>query len=135
MATETVPTRVAPGSSAPQRASVPPYFSSDNWRTIVFTLAAIPMGALSAVAAWALYHLVMIFTGLAFYGTFTLKTPIYPPTEGLGIRALIIPVAGALIVGLMARYGTDRIRGHGIPEAMEAVLTQGSRISAKVAIF
>ena len=135
MATETAPARVASASGTPVRGSAPSYFSSDIWRTIIFTLAAIPMGVISAVVAWALYHLIMIFTGLAFYGVFTLKTPVYPPTEGLGIKALIIPVAGALIVGLMARYGTDRIRGHGIPEAMEAVLTQGSRISAKVAIF
>ncbi len=135
MATKTAPTLVAPASRVPTRASAQSYFSSDVWRTIVFTLAAIPIGVISAVVAWALYHLIMIFTGLAFYGVFTLKTPIYPPTSGMGIKALIIPVAGALIVGLMARYGTDRIRGHGIPEAMEAVLTQGSRISAKVAFF
>lgn len=135
MATETAPAPVAPATKARRQASASSYFSSDIWRAIIFTLVAIPMGALSAVVAWALYHLIMIFTGLAFYGVFTLKTPIYPPAEGLGIRALIIPVAGALIVGLMARYGTDRIRGHGIPEAMEAVLANGSRISAKVALF
>lgn len=135
MATETAPAQATPASQLSKRASASLFFSSDNWRTILFTLAAIPMGIIGAVAAWALYHLIMIFTGLAFYGIFTLKTPIYPPTVGLGVRALIIPVAGALIVGLMARYGTDRIRGHGIPEAMEAVLTNGSRISARVAIF
>ncbi len=111
------------------------FFSGDNRHVMLFTLAAIPMGAIGAVTAWALYHLINIFTGLAFYGKFTLQTPVYPPTEGLGARALVIPVAGALAVGLMARYGTSRIRGHGIPEAMEAVLTNGSRISAKVAIF
>ena len=112
-----------------------PVRRSDVRQIIIFSLAAIPMGVIGALAAWLLYHLINIITGLAFYGKLMLQTPIYPPDHGLGIRALIIPVAGALIVGVMARYGTDRIRGHGIPEAMEAVLTQESRISLRVAIF
>ncbi len=107
----------------------------DVRQTIIFSFAAIPMGVIGAVCAWLLYHLISIITGFAFYGRLILKTPVYPPTSGLGIRALIIPVAGALVVGVMARYGTDRIRGHGIPEAMEAVLAKESRISLKVAIF
>lgn len=107
----------------------------DVRQLIAFSIAAVPMGVIGALSAWLLYHLINIITGLAFYGRFTLQSPIYPPTQGLGIRALIIPVVGALIVGVMARYGTDRIRGHGIPEAMEAVLTQESRVSSRVAIF
>ncbi|HET9110459.1 MAG TPA: chloride channel protein [Ktedonobacterales bacterium] len=107
----------------------------DVRQIIVFSLAAIPMGVIGAVCAWALYHLINIFTGLAFYGKLMLQTPVYPPAHGLGIKALIIPVVGALLVGVMARYGTDRIRGHGIPEAMEAVLAKESRINLKVAIF
>lgn len=107
----------------------------DVRQTIIFSLAAVPMGVIGAICAWLLYHLINIITGLAFYGKLEFQTPIYPPSSGLGIRALIIPVAGALIVGVMARYGTDRIRGHGIPEAMEAVLAKESRINLKVAIF
>ena len=126
----------AASRTAISRPSVSSYFKSDIGRTSLLMLAAIPMGLMGAAIAWLLYHLIMIFTGLAFYGKFTLQAPIYPPTDGrLGVLVVIIPVVGALLVGLMARYGTDRIRGHGIPEAMEAVLTQGSRISAKVAIF
>ena len=112
-----------------------PVRQRDVRQIITFSLAAIPMGVIGALAAWALYHLIMIITGFAFYGRLILRTPIYPPDHGVGIGALIIPVAGALVVGVMARYGTDRIRGHGIPEAMEAVVTQGSRISLRVAIF
>ena len=107
----------------------------DVRQMIVFSLAAIPMGVIGAICAWALYHLINIITGLAFYGKLMLQTPVYPPDHGLGLKALIIPVVGALIVGVMARYGTDRIRGHGIPEAMEAVLAKESRINLKVAIF
>ncbi len=112
-----------------------PIRRGDVRQTIIFSFAAIPMGVIGAFCAWLLYHLINIITGFAFYGKLMLQTPVYPPTHGLGIMALIIPVAGALVVGVMARYGTDRIRGHGIPEAMEAVLTQESRISSRVAIF
>jgi H+/Cl- antiporter ClcA/CBS domain-containing protein len=107
----------------------------DVRQTIIFSLAAVPMGVIGALCAWLLYHLINIITGFAFYGKLMLQTPVYPPTSGLGIKALLIPVAGALVVGVMARYGTDRIRGHGIPEAMEAVLAKESRINLKVAIF
>ena len=49
--------------------------------------------------------------------------------------ALFVPVVGGLIVGLMARFGSDKIRGHGIPEALESILIHGARISPRVAIF
>ena len=48
---------------------------------------------------------------------------------------IFVPVVGGLIVGLMARYGSDRIRGHGIPEALEAILIGSSRMSPKVAVL
>src|SRR2546428_8397215 len=53
----------------------------------------------------------------------------------LGVWALLVPIVGGLIVGLMARYGSERIRGHGIPEAMEAILIGQSRMSPKVAVL
>ena len=93
------------------------------------------MGILGAISAWLLYHLINIFTGIAFYHRFTTQSPLYPPPHGLGIMALVIPVLGALLVGVMAKFGTDRIRGHGIPEAMEAVLKNKSRVGVRVAIF
>ena len=58
-----------------------------------------------------------------------------PEQSHLGYWVIVIPVIGGLIVGLMAKYGSDKIKGHGIPEAMEAVLTSRSRIEAKVAIL
>ena len=54
-----------------------------------------------------------------------------PPTNTLGVAAVLVPVVGGLIIGLMARYGSERIRGHGIPEAMEAILIGRSRMSAE----
>ena len=102
---------------------------------VIFSCFAVAMGILGAVSAWLLYHLINIFTGFAYFHRFTTKSPLYPPAHGLGIMALIIPIIGGLLVGVMAKYGTDRIRGHGIPEAMEAVLKNKSRVGVRVAIF
>ena len=106
-----------------------------NRQLIVFSFWGVALGIIGAVTAWALYHLINIFTGLAWFRTFTLATPLYPPPQGIGLMTIVIPIIGALIVGVMAKYGTDRIRGHGIPEAMEAVLRQKSRVSVRVAFF
>src|SRR5213594_4194703 len=48
---------------------------------------------------------------------------------------MVVPIIGGLIIGLMARYGSERIRGHGIPEAIEAILLNGSRVEPKVAVL
>ena len=53
----------------------------------------------------------------------------------MGLAAVLVPVVGSLIVGLMARYGSEKIRGHGIPEAIEAILLGRSRLDLKVAIL
>jgi H+/Cl- antiporter ClcA/CBS domain-containing protein len=58
-----------------------------------------------------------------------------PAGNQLGIYSVLVPVAGALIIGVMARYGSERIRGHGIPEAIEAILINGSRVEPKVALL
>lgn len=107
----------------------------ESRRLILFSAFGALMGVIGAVSAWVLYHLIMIFTGIAFYHTFTLQTPLYPPTESIGAAAIIVPVIGGLIVGVIAKYGSDRIKGHGIPEAMEAVLRHKARVSPRIAIF
>jgi H+/Cl- antiporter ClcA len=48
---------------------------------------------------------------------------------------IAIPVVGSLIIGLMARFGSEKIRGHGIPEAIEAILIGRSQIEPKVALL
>src|SRR6202158_6125749 len=58
-----------------------------------------------------------------------------PAGNHLGVYSVLVPVAGALIIGVMARYGSDRIRGHGIPEAIEAILISGSRVEPLVALL
>ena len=108
-------------------------FSAD-WRLLILIAIAPVIGTVGAAAAWTLLHLIALFTNIAYYGRFSAA---HATIEGnsLGLFAVLIPVAGCLIIGIMARYGSEKIRGHGIPEAMEAILIGRSRISAKVAVL
>src|SRR5205807_4057932 len=64
------------------------------------------------------------------------RTTLVPPAGNqLGALEVLVPIGGALVIGLMARYGSDRIRGHGIPEAIEAILMRGSLVEPKVAVL
>ncbi|MEO7002498.1 MAG: chloride channel protein [Ktedonobacterales bacterium] len=115
--------------------SLAPWRQAEARSILRLSLVGALMGVIGAVIAWMLYHLIMIVTSLAFYQRFSLRTPLYPPTGQVNFLIVLIPVVGGLLVGLMARYGTDRIRGHGIPEAMESVLTNKSLVSPRIAIF
>jgi H+/Cl- antiporter ClcA len=92
---------------------------------------AIVIGLLAAVVARVLTALIGLVTNLAFYGRWSLAFT-SPAGNHLGLAVIIIPVIGAVIVGFMARYGSAAIRGHGIPEAMEQVLLNESRIPARI---
>jgi len=107
---------------------------SVQWRVLKITALAVPIGALAAVAALILLRLISFFTNVFYFGRFTTAAN-SPGHNHLGWLAVFVPVAGAIIVGLMARYGSDRIRGHGIPEAIESILLNGSRIEPKVAVL
>jgi hypothetical protein len=98
---------------------------------------AVGIGSLCAIVAWVLQRLIFFFTNLFYYQeiSFQHHLELYKRAEALGVLAIIIPVLGGLIVGLMARYGSERIRGHGIPEALEAILIGRSRMSPKVAVL
>src|SRR4030081_682650 len=96
-------------------------------------LAAI-VGMIAGVVAFLLYNLIGLFTNLAFYHVWSFHFR-SPAGNQLGAWAIVIPVVGGIIVGFMAKYGSSKIKGHGIPEAMEAVITSKSRIEAKVAIL
>ena len=95
---------------------------------------AIVIGAVSAFVAWALVWLINATTNLAFYqrlsGGFR-----SPAAHHLGVLVILVPVAGGLVIGLMARFGSEKIRGHGIPEALEAILFGRSRMEVKVALL
>jgi H+/Cl- antiporter ClcA len=101
---------------------------------LLLILLALPIGAIGAVVAKALIWLIAVITNFVFFQHYS--TTLVPLTHHtLGAWVIAAPVAGALLIGLMARYGSERIRGHGIPEALEAILLGRSLIDAKVAIL
>ncbi len=107
---------------------------SATWRVLPISAVAIAIGALSAVVALALLRLIGLFTNLFFFQRLSTEMT-SPAGHHLGPLVVLVPVAGALIIGFMARYGSDRIRGHGIPEAIEAILLKGGRVEPKVALL
>lgn len=103
-------------------------------RVILISLMAIGIGIISAFVALILLRLIGLFTNLFFFGRWSTAL-VSPAGNKLGVFEIVVPVIGALVIGIMARYGSERIRGHGIPEAIEAILINGSKISPKVAIL
>src|SRR5512140_2515910 len=108
-------------------------FSQDR-RILRLSAMALIIGAVSAYIAAALVWLIGLITNLTFYqrlsGAF-----VSPDGNHLGLWVIVMPAIGGLIIGLMARYGSDKIRGHGIPEALEAILVGRSKMDVKVAIL
>jgi H+/Cl- antiporter ClcA/CBS domain-containing protein len=107
---------------------------STNRRVLLLSAMSLVIGAFSALVAYVLIWLIAAITNLAFYHRFS-AAPAIPQGNHLGYWVVLVPVVGALIIGLMARFGSEKIRGHGIPEALEAILLGRSRISPKVAIL
>ncbi len=108
-------------------------FTADS-RLLALTAAAVVIGAISAVVAYALAWLIGGITNLVYYHRLS-SALVSPEHNLLGWWAVPIPIVGGLIVGLMARYGSEKIRGHGIPEAMEAILVGESRMEPRVAVL
>ena len=107
---------------------------SAGYRIGFISLLAAAIGILAGFIAYILYDLIGLFTNLAYYHEWSFHFR-SPENTSLGLWIIAIPVIGGVIVGFMAKYGSPKIKGHGIPEAMEAVLTSRSRIEAKVAIL
>ena len=104
-------------------------------RVLRISLLAVVIGLASSVIAFLLLRLIGFFTNLFFFQTLSFSTDTSPATSTLVIFVLVVPVVGGLIIGLMAKYGSDRIRGHGIPEAIEAILLNGSKVQPKIALL
>jgi H+/Cl- antiporter ClcA/CBS domain-containing protein len=131
-----------PGPAAlDETAAAPPSEAGDrladfstNRRVLLLSAMAMVVGVIGALVADALLWLIAAITNLAFYQRLS-AGPALPQGNHLGWWVVAVPVAGALIIGLMARYGSEKIRGHGIPEALEAILLGRSRIQLKVALL
>jgi CIC family chloride channel protein len=103
-------------------------------RIIPISLLAIVIGVLSTFVALALLRLIGLFTNLFYFQRWSTAL-VTPSSNHMGSYAVLVPVAGAVVIGLMARYGSEKIRGHGIPEAIESILLNGSRVQPRLAIL
>jgi len=108
-------------------------FSGDARLLQIGAMAAF-IGMLSTGTAWLLLKAISLFTNLFFFQSLS-TAPQSPAAHALGAWVIVVPVIGALVIGLIARYGSEQIRGHGIPEAIEAILFKRSAMSPKVAVL
>lgn len=108
-------------------------FSLDWWAWRVLALSVL-VGAVSAGVALGLLDLIGLFTHLFYYGRPGAGL-VQPSTARLGALTVFIPIAGGLVIGAMAYWGSERIRGHGIPEAMETILVGGSKVEPRLAVL
>src|ERR1043165_5554402 len=103
-------------------------------RVWLLSAVALVVGTGAAGLAVALLRCIALATNLFYYHRISCQT-VSPAGRPLGLAMPFVPVVGGLIVGFMARYGSDKIRGHGIPEAIEAILFGKSRMSPKIALL
>lgn len=105
-----------------------------TWRVLPITGLALVIGVVAAYVAVALLKLISFFTNIFFFHRWSAAAA-SPGNAHLGAWVIAVPVVGGLIVGLMARFGSDKIRGHGIPEAIEAILLRGAKVEPKLALL
>jgi chloride channel protein, CIC family len=116
--------------ATPVHQALPPV----SFRPVLVSFLAAGIGVVAGFVAYALYKLIGLFTNLFFFHRWSTDFTSVG-LHHLGAWVILVPVVGGLIVGVMAKYGTPKIKGHGIPEAMEAVLVNRSRIAPRVAIL
>jgi CIC family chloride channel protein len=130
MSTPNHPTGSGPNRTAATIDSLPPA----QFRMLLVSVLAAAIGLVAGIIAFILYKLIGLFTNLFFFHRWSTDFS-SAQHNNLGWLVIVVPVIGGLIVGVMAKYGTSKIKGHGIPEAMEAVLFNRSRIAPRVAIL
>ena len=114
-------------------------YSADSRMLVISALAGV-LGAISSVAAWALLELIALFTNIFYFHRWSF-TDVDPWQSGIHWYRLntwwsvLAPVTGGLIVGLVARYLSPRVRGHGMPEAVETIVFGGGRVQPRVAVL
>src|SRR5579883_3353778 len=118
---------VAPSLDEVVEMDVPSERASFDKRALYVSAACMLLATFAVFIAQALQALIALCTNISFFGRWSIL-PTSPADNSLGLFVLVVPVIGGLVVGVMARYGSSGIRGHGIPEAMENVLVNESRI-------
>lgn len=111
-----------------------PIGPESNYRLGVMAVLAGVIGVLTGIIAFLIYRFIGFLVNLFFYRRISFEF-VTPPNAGLPVWVILIPAFGGLVVGLMARYGSPRIRGHGIPEAMEAVWDNDSQVKPRVMLL
>jgi H+/Cl- antiporter ClcA/CBS domain-containing protein len=126
--------RTTVGTAAPRDLAHLGDFTASR-RMLLVAAVALPIGAVSACVAWALLRLIGLITNLVFYER--VDTTLVAPGRGHHNPAVVLfaPIVGGLVIGLLARYGSEKIRGHGMPEAIEAILLGGSKVQPRVALL
>src|SRR3569833_1425962 len=122
---------VAPSLGPTHDAAQVPFDRPVDARVARLTALSILIAIVAGFIAQVLVRLIGLITNISFYGRLS-SDFVSPADNHLGWIAVLVPVVGGLVVGLMARYGSKAIRGHGIPEAMEQVLTNQSRIPKRM---
>ncbi len=115
-----------------RRVESPPPAALIDRRVLLFSVIAALLGMVSAFVAQAMLALIGLITNVSFHQHFAFNKQASPIGHTLGLWVILVPVGGALVIGLMARFGHEAIRGDGIPEAMEKVLTSRSRIAPRI---
>ena len=118
---------------APTQAHPLADFKADR-RVLMLAAMAVIVGSGGAGSAWVLIKLINLVTNLVWFGRLDADAASLAHAARTPWM-IAAPVLGGLVIGLMARYGSEKIRGHGIPEAIEAILIGGSRMSPKVAVL
>ena len=103
-------------------------------RMLVITALALPIGAAAAVVTWLLLRLIGLITNAVFYHRWSGRMVAIGEGHPWWLL-LAAPIVGGLVVGVMARYGSEKIRGHGMPEAIESILLGGSKVQPRVAVL
>jgi chloride channel protein, CIC family len=109
-------------------------FTTVDRRTLLLAGLAVLVGIFAALIAALLLGTIGLFTNLFYYGRLSV-TFVSPFGNQLGYLAIVVPLLGGLIVGVMARFGSERIRGHGIPEALESILVRKSKIEPRMVVL
>ena len=109
-------------------------FSTNGRRLAILSSLGLLLGIIAGLVTFALLRLIGLITHLAYDGRVGWSL-IAPNIHHWGIGSIVVPVIGGLAVGLLAKYGTDKIRGHGIPEAIQAILEDESKMSPRVALI
>ena len=127
------PTRTAAQDGGPAASRRLADFTTDR-RVLLLIAMAVVIGTAASVAAFLLVELISLVSNLVWLGQFS-TAPLHMDNVARSPWMVLAPVAGGLVIGLMARFGSEKIRGHGIPEAIEAILIGGSLMSPKVAVL